>query len=415
MLYKVHKLKLWHKVIIGMILGIVSGFLLGEYACYAKPFATIFTNLVKMCVVPLVFFAVLYGVTSIEDIGTLGRLGLKAFAVYSLTTVLAVSIGLVCANIFQPGIGFKIVLGEQTTPLPQATKSIVQMLLDIIPTNPIQAMATGNTLQVVVFAMIIGLALILVGERGRVMKEFITSATMVVFKMMDMIISLTPYGVFAIMIWIVGEYGISMMISLSGLVLVILGAFVLQYLVFALLIIVLAGLNPLHFLRKITNVQALALATSSSKATLATSIQDLRQKLGVSERVSSFVLPLGASMNMDGTSIYLCICAVFVAQVTGIHLSVGQYGIIMLAATIGSIGAAGFPGGGVVMLGMVLSSVHLPLEWIGLMLGIDRFIDMFRTMINITGDCTVTLVIDKMEKTLNEAVYNSSDNISTSI
>ncbi len=400
-------LKLWHKVIIGMLLGIMVGAIFGEQASIMKPVGIIFTNMLKMIVVPLIFFAVLYGITSIDDANTFGRLGSKALIIYSLTTIFAVNIGLVFANIFEPGIGVNIKLNHSDTipALNTQVQTLSDVLLNIIPSNPIQAMASGNTLQVVVFAFFTGFAMILAGEKARDARNLVVSCTHVVFKMVELVIRATPYGVFAIMSWIIGEYGFGLMFGLAKLVGVVLAALLLQYTLFGIMLIIFGRLNPIPFYKKMITIQTLAFATSSSKATLATAMQELQAKMGVSKRSASFILPLGAAMNMDATAIYLGVCTVFFAQMTGVDLTAHQYLIIIIASTIGSIGAAGFPGGGIVMMSMVLSSVGLPLEGISLILGIDRILDMLRTTVNITGDCTVTIIVDKMEGSLDEKKY----------
>ncbi len=410
MLKKPFKIKLWHQVIIGMLLGVLCGYFFKEKAMILKPIGTIFINMIKMIVIPLIFFAVLYGVTSIDDSATFGRLGSKAVMIYSITTVMAVSIGIIFANIFKPGVGVNINLinsVDSNEVHHTANQTLSGILMNLIPTNPIEAMASGNTLQVVVFAFFTGFALILIGEKGRELRNFIVSSTHVVFKMVELVIKLTPYGVFAIMAWVTGKFGFGIVSVLSKFILVVLGAFLLQYCLFGVMLLVFGRLNPLPFYKKMSEIQALAFATASSKATLSTAIGDLRSKIGVSKQCSAFILPLGASMNMDATAIYLGICAVFFAQITGVELTISQYFVIIITSTIGSIGAAGFPGGGMVMMGMVLSSVGLPLEGMSLILGVDRFLDMVRTMINITGDCTVTVIVDKLEGTLDEKTYYS--------
>ncbi|MBS0236054.1 MAG: dicarboxylate/amino acid:cation symporter [Proteobacteria bacterium] len=397
------KVKLWQKVLVGMVLGVSCGLYLGEEAAFLKYFGEVFINMIKMVVVPLIFFSILNGVTNLSDASTFSRIGSKALFAYACTTVFAVMIGLICANMFEPGIGLNIQLSAEPNQSPK--QSLLEIAMNIIPKNPVEAMASGNTIQVVVFAFFTGLALILIGDRGREVKDFVVSATALVFKMIEMVIQLTPYGVFALMAWAVGVYGIDVMLSLGKFALVVIGALLLQYLVFGILIMVFARLNPLPFYKKMLTTQTLAFATVSSKATLGTAISELRHKLGVSKQSASFILPLGASMNMDGAAIYLGICSVFFAQVIGMELSWYQYGVIIFTSTIGSIGAAGFPGGSMVMMGMVLSSVGLPLEGMSLILGVDRFLEMLRTVINITGDCTVTLIVDKLEGTLDVHQY----------
>lgn len=402
------KITLWQKVLIGMVLGILCGHIFQEHSIIFKPIATIYTNLVKMIVIPTVFFAILFGITNISDIRSLGRIGSKAIAIYSISTMLAVSIGITFTLFFEPGKGVSLVNshGQDISNLVAFQQKISDIITNIVPTNFISSMASGNTLQVVFFAFFFGLALILVGEKANDIKKAITSITSVIFKMVELVIKTTPYGVFAIMAWIVGDYGLSLVLSLGKLIFVILAAFALQYILFGIMILI-TKLQPLQFYKKTFNVQTLALATSSSKATITTAIHDLQEKVGVSKRVAGFVLPLGASVNMDGTAIYITACALFFAQVTGITLTGNQYLILIITSTIGSIGAAGYPGGAVIMLSMVLSSLGLPIEGIPLILGIDRFIDMFRTAINVTGDCAVTVIVDKINNTLDINKYNS--------
>ena len=401
------KLKLWQKVIIGMVLGILFGVYGKEYAQYLKPFGDVFLNMIKMVVVPLILFSILNGVISVSDASTFGRLGTRAFLMYMVTTAFAVTIGLTFANVFEPGVGLTV---DLTNPIEhQKSEDLKDLFIDIIPSNPVKAMADGKTLQIVVFAFFTGFALILIGDKGREVKNFISSCTHLVFKMIQLVIQLTPYGVFAIMSWVVADYGIEIMLHLGKFILVVVGALSVQYILFGIMLLLFARINPIPFYKKMITTQALALATSSSKATLPTAISELRNKVGVSKESASFILPLGAAVNMDATAIYLGICAVFFAQIFGVNLDFNHYIILILTATIGSIGAAGFPGGSMVMMGMVLSSVGIPLEGIGVILGIDRILEMLRTMINITGDCTVTLIVDKMEGTFNQKTYYSKD------
>lgn len=402
------KISLWQKVLIGMMLGVLCGYMFQGSFVIFKPIAVIYTNMVKMIVIPTIFFAILFGITNISDIHTLGRIGIKASVIYGLATLLAVILGIIFAAFFEPGAGVSLI----NIHIPDAgniiasQQKLTDIIINIVPTNPIQAMASGNTLQVVVFAFFLGLALILVGEKANDFRKAIISTTYVIFKMVELVIKTTPYGVFAIMAWIVGEYGFSIVLSLGKLIFIIMAAFALQYVIFGIMLL-LSKLRPFQFYKKTFNIQALALATSSSKATITTAIADLQEKVGVSKNVAGFILPLGASINMTGSAIYIVICALFFAQVFGIHLTTNQYIILIITSTIGSIGAAGYPGGGVIMLSMVLTSLGLPIEGIPLILGIDRFVDMFRTVINVTGDCVVTVIVDKINNTLNIDKYNS--------
>lgn len=399
-------LKLWQKVLVGMVLGVLAGYVYGEEMMMFKPVGTVFINLIKMVVVPLIFFSILNGVASVSDANTFGRIGLKALIAYTSTTIFAVIIGLTFANIFEPGVGISIDL-TQGGVAEVEQKALVDIIVDLVPSNPIKAMAEANTIQVVIFAFFTGFALILIGDRGQDIKDFVASVTQLVFKMIEIVIRLTPYGVFAIMAWVVGHYGIDVLFSLGKFVLTVVAALFVQYIFFGVLLLVFAKLNPLPFYRKMLETQAVAFATVSSKATLPIAMRELMQKVGVSKQSASFILPLGASMNMDGVAIYLGICAVFFAQILGIELTMTQYIIVILTSTIGSIGAAGFPGGSMVMMGLVLTSVGLPLEGISLILGVDRFLEMMRTVINITGDCAVTVIVDNWEKNLNKQVFYS--------
>lgn len=389
-----------------MLLGIVVGHIYGPEAVMLQPIGTIFINLIKMVVIPLIFFSILNGVASVSDASTFGRIGLKALLTYGATTIFAVIIGLTFANIFEPGVGVNIDLSHNIES-DAGQKPLLDILIALVPQNPFKAMVEANTIQVVIFAFFTGFALILIGDKGNHVRDFVASATQLVFKMIELVIKLTPYGVFALMAVAVGQYGIDVMLSLGKFVLTVVAALLTQYLFFGVMLLVFAGLNPFPFYRKMLETQAVAFATVSSKATLPTAMRELMQKVGVSKQSAAFILPLGASMNMDGVAIYLGICSVFFAQIIGIDLTFAQYLIIILTSTIGSIGAAGFPGGSMVMMGMVLTSVGLPIEGIALILGVDRFLEMIRTVINITGDCTVTVVVDAWEKTLNRRVFNS--------
>lgn len=409
---KKFKLKLWQKIMLGMVLGIILGLFDPSIIGYkvvdlVEPIGAIFSNMLKMIVVPLIFCAILYGITSIDDADTFTRLGGKAFAIYSITTMFAVTIGIVFTLIFEPGVGVQISLHEGVKQQPITT--VYDMLINIIPSNPIYAMATTNTLQVVVFAFFVGISIILAGEKSKDFKMVIISATQVMFKMVELVLKTAPYGVFAIMSGVIAKYGWDVLESLAKFAAVVIAALALQYVLFGVMLFVFAKISPFPFYKKMLPVQALAFATSSSKATLPTAMKHLHKSMGVSKKSASFILPLGASMNMDATAIYLGATAVFFAQVIGVTLSMHDYLIIVLTSTIGSIGAAGFPGGGIVMMGIVLSSVGLPVEGISLIVGIDRILDMIRTMINITGDCTVTLIVDKIEGTFNQDVYNTKD------
>jgi Na+/H+-dicarboxylate symporter len=405
-------MKLWQQVLIGLILGVISGVVLGEKAVGLKIFGTIFISLIKMVIVPLIFFALLSGITSMQGDNNFTRVGLKGFASYILTAVFAVIIGLSAGIIFHPGLGVDLhmILDSNQTQSPLIAKtppSISEFLIGLIPTNPINAMATDNFLQIIIFSIFTGIVINMIGDKAKPVKEFIVSASQISFKMIEIIIKLAPLGVFGFISWIVGTQGIDILQALGKLIVAVLAACAFQYLVFGLMILIFARISPLPFYRKILFTQSIAFATSSSKATLSTAITQLQEKLGVSKTNSNFLMPLGVCINMDGTAIYLGICALFFAQSYGIELTTQNYFMLILTCTLGSIGAAGIPSGSIIFMSMVLTSVGLPIEGIGIILGIDRILDMVRTTINITGDSAITLIVDKSEGALDEKTYYS--------
>ena len=395
------------KVIICMFLGIAFGYFFPEASKdYLSIVGRMFLTALKMVVIPVIFFSILNGISSMDDTATFGRLGSKAALSYLSTGAFAVVIGLLFANIFAPGVGtnLKIDVAVQNS---TKEMSVTEVIESMIPSNPIQAMAEGKTLQVVVFALFTGTALVMIGDKGRHVKDLVSSTTHLVLKMIYLVIQLSPYGVFAFMAETVARFGMGALYDLSTFIAVFFMAMTTQYILFGLMILVFGRLNPIPFYKKMIPVQSLAFATSASKAVLPVAMGVARNKMGVSRTASSFILPLGAAMNMDAISIYLGLCCVFFAQIAGIELSWAQYGIIIFTATIGSIGGAGIPGGSILMMNMVLSSVGLPIEYVPLIVGVDRVLEMFRTVINLTGDCTITLIVDASEGTLNKRRYYS--------
>jgi len=405
-------MKLWQQVIIGLILGIIAGLTLGEKAASLKVFGTIFISLIKMVIVPLIFFALLSGITSMSGEGNFTRVGVKGFSSYILTAVFAVIIGLSAGTIFKPGIGVDLSSILQTSVQPNAIAnktppSIADFLIGLIPTNPIGSMANDNFLQIIIFSIFTGIIINSIGEKGKILKEVISSASQVFFKMIEVIIKLAPLGVFGFIAWVIGTQGMDILKALAKLIITVLSACAFQYVLFGFMILIFARVSPFPFYKKILLTQSLAFATSSSKATLSTAIVQLQERMGVSKANSNFLLPLGVCINMDGTAIYLGICALFFAQAYGIDLTYQNYLMLVLTCTLGSIGAAGIPSGSIIFMSMVLTSVNLPIEGIGIILGIDRILDMVRTTINITGDSAITLIVDKTEGGLNEKVYYS--------
>lgn len=403
-------MKLWKKVIIGLVLGVILGITLKEQTIYIKPFGDLFIRLIKMVIVPLIFFAIVSGITSVQDSKILGRIGIKASIAYVVTTLFAVTIGLTVGVVFKPGSGTVLNFAHDSNQaaLEGTTfHKITEALLGIIPENIIDSMAQGTVLQVVFFALFTGIVLnTLDKESSKKLSGIFKLLANMVFKMVHYIVQLSPFAACALTAWVVGTHGASVLNGLVKLILCAYLAFGVQYLVFGLMIYIWTKLSPKPFFKKSIEYQAIAFSTSSSKAALPTTIDVCRNKLGVSEVSSSFVLPLGASINMDGIAIYISMCALFFAQALGKDLGWTDYGCIMLTATLGSIGGAGIPSGTIVMLPMVLGSIGLPIEGIALIAGIDRIIDIMRTTISITGDAAVALCVDHSEKLLDVKRYN---------
>ncbi len=403
-------MQLWKKVLIGLALGVFLGLVLKENVVYLKPFGDLFIRLIKMIIVPLIFFAIVGGITSAQNSEILGRVGLKASLAYVSTTIFAVIIGLSVGSFFKPGSGIILDFDSEAAELPEGTSitNIMNSILEIVPDNAIGAMAQGSILQVVFFALFTGITVNKLDLKSSTkIIDIIQVSSNLVFKMVHLIIQLSPLAACALTAWVIGIQGLEILINLIKLVLCAYLAFGIQYLIFGLMIYVFTNLSPKQFFRKSLEYQTISFSTSSSKAALPTTIKVCQEKLGVSKFSSSFVLPLGASINMDGIAIYITICALFFAQATGKILGISDYSIIILTGTLGSIGGAGIPGGTIVMLPMVLGAVGLPIEGIALIAGIDRIIDMMRTTISITGDAAVTLCIDHSEGLLDKKKYES--------
>jgi Na+/H+-dicarboxylate symporter len=400
-------LKLWQKIIIALILGVVAGAVLGPSAEYIKPIGSLFINLIKMLIVPLIFSSLVVGICSMDDIKKMGRIGAKSFGIYLLTTAIAITIGLVIGTVLQPGAGIDMQMPAEMAAAKEAP-SFIQTLLNMVPKNPVEAMASGSVLQIIVFALMLGVAINLAGEKGKPVASVFESFAEIMYKMTHIVMAFAPYGVFALMAWVAGKYGLDVLLPLG---LVILGVYV-GCIVHVLLtltgggIMLLARLNPVRYWRGIIDAQAVAFTTTSSSGTLPVTMECAQTNLGVSRPISSFVLPLGATINMDGTALYQGVAALFVAQAFGIDLSTGQYVTIILTSTLASIGSAGVPGAGLIMLSLVLTSVGLPLEGLAVIAGIDRILDMARTTVNVTGDLMVSVLIAKSEGELDIETYN---------
>lgn len=401
-------MKLWHKVTLGLILGLMFGVYLPQHVETIKPIGTIFLRLIKMIIIPLIFLSLVSGLTSVKDPSSLGRVGMKSVLAYVGTTLCAVLFGLGVAIVLKPGEGVIIDFGvPQIRPTNIKEFDLSEFIINIVPSNIFESFANAELLQVVFFSIFTGFIINSMGSVADPVRDIVNSSSKVVLKMISKIVELSPYGAFSLTAWVIGTQGLDVMISLSKLVFAVTLAMILQYFIFGLIIIVFCRMSPIPFYKKSLKYQLIALSTGSSKASLATTMQVCRQRLGVSESSTSFVLPLGASINMDGFAINLGLTTVFFAQMMGITLSFSDYMIIILTSTLGSMGGAGIPGASLIMLPMVLTSVNMPIEGVAIIAGIDRVLDLLRTAINITGDATITLVIDCTEDTLDKDVYNS--------
>ncbi|KGK85442.1 dicarboxylate/amino acid:cation symporter [Clostridium sp. HMP27] len=396
------------KIMIGLVLGVIVGLFFTSSpkiaSDYIKPIGTLFLNLIKMTIVPLVFASLVVGAASVGDVKKLGRIGGKTIGYFFLTTAIAIAIGLVLANIFKPGIGVALVAGTQ--PKVNQPPSLIQTLIDIIPTNPIDALVKGNMLQIIFFAIFTGISATYIGEKGEMYLKLCNSLAEIMYKITEMIMNLAPYGVFALIVPVIAANGPKVLLPLIKLILVCYAGFIIHSIVvYSFSVKALSKISPTEFFRGVSGPAALAFSTSSSSGTLPLTIKSTMEKFGVSEGIASFVLPLGATINMDGTAIYQGVSAIFIAQVYGIALTPGQQVTVLLTALLASIGTAGVPGAGFMMLMMVLTSVGLPLEGAALIAGIDRILDMGRTSVNVIGDVAGAIVVGATE---NEIDYDKA-------
>lgn len=395
-----NKLSLSTKIFIGLALGVMAGLMLQSSpevaTIYIKPLGNLFLNLIKMIIVPLVLSSLVVGSASTGDVGKLGRIGIKTLAYYLVTTAIAVVLGLFLANMVNPGLGLSIPV--DATAEAKEVPSVIETFLNIIPTNPIQAMADANMLQIIFFALILGIGITLVGEKAKPFLTFFDSLAEVCYKIVAIIMAFAPIGVFGLITPVVAEHGPSALLPLLKVIITVyLSCFLHAAIVYSGAVYFSAKMSPVTFFKGAAPAMMVAFTTSSSSGTLPITMRCAEENLGVPKSISSFVLPLGATINMDGTALYQGVCALFVAQIYGIDLTLVQQLTIVLTATLASIGTAGVPGAGLIMLTMVLQSVGLPLEGMVLVGGIDRILDMARTCINITGDMAGAILVSATE------------------
>lgn len=366
----------------------------------------LFVASLKVLVVPLVFVSLVCGVCHLRDQSSLGWLSLKTIVLYLLTTGAAISLALLLASWWQPGTGVNMTVDSSYTP-PPATP-LIDVLVNIFPTNPIAAMAEGRMLQVIVFALLIGVAIGRSGEYGERIGKHFNDWNEVLMKLVTLLMHFAPYGVFCLLFTLFAEQGIGKVGDLAVYMVTVVAALLLHgFVVYPLLLKLLGGLSPLMFLRKMRNAQLFAFSTASSTATVPVTLRTVEQRLGVKNRVAAFAVPLGATINMDGTAIMQGVATVFIAQAFQLDLGMTDYLLVVVTAMLASIGTAGVPGVGLVTLALVLQQVGLPLEGIALIIGVDRILDMLRTAVNITGDAMVSAVVARSEKALDQDIYNN--------
>ncbi len=396
------KLNLSTKILIALIIGIVVGVMLQGSPDIAnnviKPFGTLFLNLIKLIVVPLVLASLVVGTFGLGDVKKIGKIGGKTLAYFLLTTAFAIILGLILANLLNVGAGYTIPV-DATADAKEIPK-FVDTLLNIIPTNPFKAVVDGNMLQIIVFAIMLGVSIMATGERGKPLREGFDALAEAMYKMTGAIMEYAPYGVFALIVPVVAVHGPGVLLPLLKVIVVVyLGCILHAIIAYGGTLKLLANFSPLKFFKIVSPASIFAFTTASSAATLPLTMKS-SEELGVPKSIASFVIPLGATINMDGTALYQGVCAFFIAQVYGINLTIGQQMTVVLTATLASIGTAGVPGAGLIMLTMVLQAIGLPLEGLALIAGIDRILDMARTSLNITGDAACAVIVAASEKEL---------------
>ena len=421
-------LALHWKIIIGMVLGVLFGIFGSRISWgssfisdWIKPFGTIFINLLKLIAMPLILASLIKGVSDLKDISKLSKIGGRTVIIYLCTTVLAVIIGLFLVNTISPGstinentrnelmTSYKSEAEKkQSAAEKQKETGPLQALVDVVPSNIFNATIDNkNMLQVIFFALFFGIGMILIPEdKSKPVKKFFDSFNYIILKLIDIIMISAPYGVFALLASLVVESpSIDLFIALGAYSLTLILGLIIMIFIYIFIVKIFTGINPVKFIKGISPAQLLAFSTSSSAATLPVTMDCVEKNLGVDKEISSFVLPIGATINMDGTSVYQAVAAVFIAQAFGIELDLSQQLTIVLTATLASIGAAAVPGAGMVMLVIVLGAINIPVEGLALIFGVDRILDMLRTVVNVTGDATVATVVASTEGELRDVTY----------
>ena len=386
------------QIVGAFILAIITGLIFGEHVKVVQPLGDLFLRLIKFIIVPLILSTIIVGVTSTGDIKRLGRLGGKTITYYLVTSFIAISLGLLAGFIFSPGKGLEVKLSGEEVDV-ASSDGVVQTLLNIIPTNPIESLTNGDMLQIIFFAIFVGIGITIVGTKADPVKHFFDGFAEIMYKITGIVMTVVPIGIFGLLAPIVGEYGATVLLPLIKLIIAMLITCLLHIIiVYSVAVKTMGKMKMIQFLKGIFPAAAVAFSTSSSAGTLPVTMKSAEDNLKVSKETSSFVLPLGATINMDGTAIYQGLAVMFIVQYFGANLSLSQLATVALIGTLASIGTAGVPGAGLVMLTMVLTAVGLPLEGLALVAGIDRILDMMRTSVNIIGDASASVVVDVSER-----------------
>ncbi len=412
------KMNVTTKILIWMICGLIVGSLINAFAsevAFIQNYlvnglfhvvGATFISALKMLVVPLVTFSLICGVCGIGDVNTLGRVGIKAFLLFMLTTALAITLAITVAVVVGPGEGFDMQLAGQAEFTAPAAPPLTQVLIDLVPTNPIAAYASGNMLQIIFFTILFAICVLMIGEKGRSIAQGAEKLNDVMMEVVNVVMHVAPIGVFALMAKTFSLQGLGLilpMISYFGVVAVVLVLHMTGTLM--ILLKLLGRVSPLIFLKKMRTAQIFAFSTSSSNATIPVTLRSVEKRLGVDKSTTSFIVPFGATINMDGTAIMQGVATVFIANVYGIDLGISGYLTVIGMAVLASIGTAGVPGVGLIMLAMVFNQVGLPVEGIALIMGVDRLLDMMRTAVNVTGDAAITTIVARAENKISMETF----------
>ena len=407
------------KVLVGLVLGVITGLIVfklpngvlkdtilinGIFQLVGQ----VFLRGIMMLVVPLVFISLVNGASGMGDVKKLGRVGVKTIAFYLTTTAVAVVIALILGSLLKPGVGLDMSTIQVVEPTINAKVPLIQILYEMVPSNPIAAMAGGNMLQIIVFALITGIGLSLLGDKAEFLQKLFTSLNDLIMKLVEIVMLFAPIGVYGLISKTFATVGYAAIVPMLKYILTVyLGLIIHMFFVYGGLLKGLTNLSPVKFYKKFLPAMSVAFSTASSNATVPVSLELCEKELGISKNIASFTIPLGATINMDGTAIMQGIAVFFIAQVYGYELTMGMILTVILTATLASIGTAGVPGAGTLMLSLVLQSIGLPIEGIGLIIGIDRLVDMGRTVTNITGDAVCTAVIAKQEGEMDMEIAKS--------